>query len=101
MARAYAMALGDAEKTKALYIGMRAQRMEDEAVAASRREAQLQKDRAKQAKAQAKLQRTAKPSSQGIGQLAEPKTMDMSPEETARAVKAMREALAASGFKDP
>jgi hypothetical protein len=101
-ARAYAMALGDAEKTKAIYIGIRAERLEEEAIDAAHREAAIEKTRVQQERERAKRKAADAP------KRSLPEKVEACPPllpttftdpEIARAVQAMREALAASAFR--
>ena len=101
LARAYALAVGDAEKTKAIYILIRAERLEQEDLEFVIREAQLKKEAAEREKRLVK-----KPLPQKINlpskelEKSQPHPVEFSDPEMAKAVKAMRDALAASKFKD-
>lgn len=99
-ARAYALALGDPEKTKAIYIGIRAARLEEEAIAAAAREAEIKKSYLQQERERAKRKSSHLEASSPL-KFAEPPSDTASifnENEIAKAVQAMREALAASRF---
>ncbi len=123
-ARAYAIALGDPEKTKAVYIGIRAERLQEEADVRAQREAERKRVEAQKEKERlqrekdAQSQRTfpqklniptpqpPQPKVQSkppcISREPTPKATPPQPQfydpEIERAVKAMREALDASKF---
>ena len=101
-ARAYAMALGDSEKTKAIYIGIRAERLEEEAAQAARREAEAERARVQReavARTRAFPQKVDVPSSREGVAPKEESTVFTDPH-MGKAVQAMRDALAASKFQN-
>jgi len=111
-ARAYAIAFGDPEKTKAVYIGIRAERLEEEAIEAAQREAEAEKVRIQRAREKAQREAYAarkKPLPQKVDipppppkpkEKTAPPSVSFSDPEIAKAVQAMRDALAVSGRKN-
>jgi len=109
LARAYALALGDPDKSKAIYIGIRAERLEEEAMETARRDAELERLRIQRERERAREEAKA-PRKQPLPQKVDlpaarpkvqeapkPEAMMFSDPEIAKAVQAMRDALAASG----
>jgi len=97
-ARAYALALGDAEKTKAIYIGIRAERLEELAHALAEARA---RDEAEAKRREHSRQRSKAASQSAVVSPASekplPKPEDFTDPQMAAAVRAMLDALGASG----
>lgn len=99
-ARAYALALGDAEKTKAIYIGIRAERLEELAHALAESRARDEAE-AKRREREYSRQRSKTVSASTVPPPAPekplPKPEDFTDPQMAAAVRAMLDALGASG----